>query len=69
MRINHKYQPKGRDIDKPTDEFRRRLNILIAGGNGMSNICFNFSQQSRFTFDERDLFRRCYQEWDRVKKA
>jgi hypothetical protein len=40
-------------------------------GASMSNICFNFSQHpnDRFTENERETFRRCYREWDKVKNG
>ena len=44
----------------------RDLNLA---GSGMSNICYNFSRQSRFTEDERECFRRCYLEWDKVARG
>jgi hypothetical protein len=58
-----------RQLEDANNEFRRRLNLILASGCGMSNICFNFSQQARFTEEEREGFRRCYMEWDRTKKA
>jgi hypothetical protein len=51
------------------DQLRARMQVVKACGSGMSNICFNFSQQSRFTDDERELFKRCYREWDQAKNG
>ena len=47
---------------------REQVRLQRAAGQGMSNICYNFSQQARFTEDERELFRRCYKAWDEVKR-
>ena len=45
---------------------RALLDQMRATGNGMSNICFNLSQDKAIEERHRDTMRRCYKDWDAI---